>query len=142
MTKTATQQDSKTLQSKKPVAAKSPAKKSATTKSDDRPAPTDINKVTLLGRLAVEPDLRTFSSGASLARLLVTTRFQTDRPRTDVVPVTVWDPSKDVSKAPKGSIVSIKGSVQRRFWTDAEGRQTRVEIVAAEVEIVRKGSPE
>ena len=98
--------------------------------------PADRNVVSLIGQLATAPDVRTFSSGSIVARLLVTTRIETDRPRTDVVPVTVWSPSPAVAEASRGDIVQVGGTVQRRFWTETEGRRSRVEVVADDVEVL------
>ena len=122
-----------------------PSKKggaSATTASttnqpaDTQGRPVDRNHVSLVGRLAITPDVRVFASGTSHARLLVTTRIQTDRPRTDVVPVTVWNPDSGICEADRGEIVAVTGNVQRRFWTSEEGRRSRVEVVAHTVELL------
>ena len=93
------------------------------------------NVVELVGRLATAPDIRTFASGTSLARLLVTVRTHKDRPRTDVMPVTVWDPDGSVQGAERGDGVTIGGTVQRRFWTDYTGRRSRIEVVVSSVEV-------
>ena len=94
----------------------------------------DRNEVVLRGRLATAPEHRTFGSGASLARLLVTVRL-TAPSRTDVLPITVWEPHPDLVKTVRGVPVRVAGQVHRRFWTDAEGRHSRVEVVASSVEI-------
>ena len=112
---------------------KAPSKPSA----DEAPGrPDDTNQVSLVGRLATAPDVRSFASGASLARLLVTTRLKTDRPRTDVVPVTLWDPPEAVKQVERGELVEVVGSVQRRFWSDGEGRKSRIEVVASSVALL------
>ena len=100
----------------------------------------DRNVVSLSGHLATAPDVRSFASGAHLARLLVTVRTQTDRPRTDVIPVTVWSPDEHVSSAERGARVIIDATVQRRFWTDDGERRSRVEVVATSVEVVEEPS--
>ena len=96
--------------------------------------PADRNEVVLRGKLATAPEHRTFGSGASLARLLVTIRLAAPS-RTDVLPVTVWEPDDALVKATRGVPVEITGQVHRRFWTDAEGRHSRVEVVATTVEL-------
>ena len=92
------------------------------------------NEVFLAGKLAAAPEHRTFGSGASLARLLVTVRLSSPS-RTDVLPVTVWEPASSLVKAVRGAPVEIVGQVHRRFWTDSEGRHSRVEVVASAVEL-------
>jgi single-strand DNA-binding protein len=97
----------------------------------------DLNLVVLCGRLAVDPELKTFDSGTRLMRLLITVRSDEPRRRVDVVPVTVWDPPDElVEDLPaKGRRVWVCGSVQRRFWEAPEGRRARLEVVAEQVNV-------
>jgi single-strand DNA-binding protein len=97
----------------------------------------DLNLVVLCGRVAVEPELKTFESGTRLIRLLVTVRSDEPRRRVDVVPVTVWDPPDElVDELPeKGRRVWVCGSVQRRFWEAPDGRRSRLEVVAEQVNL-------
>jgi single-stranded DNA-binding protein len=97
----------------------------------------DLNLVVLCGRLAVEPELKTFASGSRLIRLLVTIRSDWPKRRVDVVPVTLWDPPDDlIDDLPvKGQRVWVCGSVQRRFWEAPDGRRSRLEIVAEQVNV-------
>ena len=96
--------------------------------------PGNHNEVVLRGTLATAPEHRTFGSGASLARLLVTIRL-TSPSRTDVLPVTVWEPDPELLRGVRGIPVEVSGQIHRRFWTDAEGRHSRVEVVANSVEL-------
>lgn len=93
------------------------------------------NLVVLKGTLATDPESRVYSSGVSMSRLLVTVRTEEPRPRTDVIPVTVWEPARSVREAVRGDQVDIVGQVHRRFWSDSEGRHSRVELVAVTVDI-------
>ena len=90
----------------------------------------DFNLVVLSGRLAAPPELRVFDSGTRLVRCLVTVSAEEPRHRIDVLPVTLWDPPDDVWLGEVGERVYVAGSVQRRFWSNLEGRRSRVEIVA------------
>jgi single-stranded DNA-binding protein len=90
----------------------------------------DLNLVVLVGALATAPELREFESGARLARLLVTVRAHEPRARTDVIPVTHWDPDRTVLELQRGDRVWISGTNQRRFWREGEGRHSRLEVVA------------
>ena len=94
----------------------------------------DLNLVVLCGRLAAPAEIRTFESGSRLARYLVTVRSEEPR-RVDVVPVTLWDPPDALIEAEPspGHAVWVAGSVQRRFWSGAEGRRSRLEVVADQV---------
>jgi single-stranded DNA-binding protein len=97
----------------------------------------DLNLVVLAGRIAAEPEIRTFDSGATLMRLLVTVRSQEPHHRLDVIPVVQWNPDPD--DMPDGSVrgrsVWVAGSVQRRFWSVEDGRHSRIEVVAHEIAI-------
>ena len=97
----------------------------------------DLNLVVLCGRLAVEPELKSFGSGARLLRLLVTIRSDWPRRRVDVVPVTLWDPPDElVDELPvKCQRIWVCGSAQRRFWEAPDGRRSRLEIVAEQVNV-------
>lgn len=97
----------------------------------------DLNLVVLCGRLATDAELRVFDSGAKLIRYLVTVRVDYPRKRTDVVPVTVWDPPEELIDEPgaKGERVWVCGAVQRRYWESPDGRRSRVEVVAEQVKI-------
>jgi single-stranded DNA-binding protein len=97
----------------------------------------DLNLVVLAGRIAAEPEIRTFESGATLMRLLVTVRSEEPRRRLDVIPVVQWDPDPDdMPDGPvRGRSVWVAGSVQRRFWSVDDGRHSRIEVIAHEVAI-------
>lgn len=97
----------------------------------------DLNLVVLGGRIATEPEIRTFPSGTTMIRYLVTVRSTEPRRRVDVVPVSLWDPSPDVleHRDVRGRSVWVAGSVQRRFWADAGDTRSRLEVIAHEVRI-------
>ncbi len=98
----------------------------------------DLNLVVLAGRIATEPEVRVFPSGATMIRYLVTVRSTEPRRRVDVVPVSLWDPPAEVLEARdvRGRSAWVAGSVQRRFWSDGGDTRSRVEVVAYEVRIV------
>jgi single-stranded DNA-binding protein len=67
----------------------------------------------------------------------VTVHSVEPRRRVDVVPVTWWDPPVEllVEKPIKGRRIWLCGSVQRRFWESADGRRSRLEVVAEQVHL-------
>lgn len=95
----------------------------------------DLNLIVLCGRLAVDGELRVFDSGTRLIRYLVTVKVDYPRKRIDVVPVTLWDPPTDLVDDPglKGERIWVCGSVQRRYWENPDGRRSRIEVVAEQV---------
>ncbi len=95
----------------------------------------DLNLTVLCGRLATDPEFREFDSGTRLIRYLITVRTDHPRRRVDVIPVVLWDPPPEILVEPgyKGERVWACGSAQRRYWESADGRRSRVEIVAEQV---------
>lgn len=95
----------------------------------------DLNLVVLCGRLATDAEVRVFDSGTRLIRYLVTVRTDHPRSRVDVIPVTLWDPPAELVDDPgeKGSRIWACGSVQKRFWESPDGRRSRLEVVAEQV---------
>ena len=91
----------------------------------------DINLVVLVGRLAAPPEIKTFDSGKTIARLLLTVRTNKPRRRVDVIPVAWHNPNPDDIPTQVGTKLWIAGSTQRRHWLDQ--RQSRVQIVASQV---------
>ncbi len=99
--------------------------------------PMDLNIVALCGRLAAEAERREFASGSRLLRLLIAVRHTSPHRRVDVLPVAYWDPPQALwdDALEVGMRVWASGSVQRRFWAADEGRRSRLELVAAAVQV-------
>ncbi len=100
----------------------------------------ELNLIVIAGRLSAEPELKQFESGTEMLRMLVTVRSEEPRRRIDVLLVVLWDPSLELKEQVaegnlRGRAVWVAGSVQRKFWAEGEGRTSRVEIVAHEVQI-------
>ena len=97
----------------------------------------DLNLIVLCGRLAVDGEVGVVVSGARLIRYLVVTKLDYPRRRVDVVPVTYWDPPDDLAAEPgaKGERIWVCGSVQRRYWESPDGRRSRIEVVAEQVNL-------
>ncbi len=95
----------------------------------------DLNLVVLAGRIAAEPEVRTFESGATLLRLLLTVRSASPRHRIDVVPIAQWNPDPElIPVGPlRGVSVWVAGSVQRRLWSAGGDRNSRIAVVAYEI---------
>ena len=94
----------------------------------------DMNVVVIGGRLAAEPEVRTFGDGATLVRYLIAARSDEPRRRIDVVPVVLWDADERATSLERGDTVWVTRSVQGRFWSDDQNRRSRIEVVAHHVE--------
>ncbi len=96
----------------------------------------DLNIVVLAGRAATVPEIRPLPDGRVYARCLVTVRSEHPRHRLDVVPVHWWDPDLSVIvRIRSGSNLWVAGNVQRRFWDGADGRRSRIEVVAHDIQV-------
>lgn len=97
------------------------------------------NEVQLVGRLPAEPEVRELPSGD----LLTTWRLVVDRPpsrrpmlegaRTptvDTVDCVAWTAAVRRSTAAwaPGDVISVEGSIQRRFWRGPGGLGSRYEV--------------
>lgn len=98
----------------------------------------DLNLAVIAGTLSAPPEIRTFGSGARLARYLVIVRSTEPRRRTDVLPVTEWEPAVDspALHLERGDRIWAVATVQRRFWSAAEGRRSKIEVIAHYVESI------
>ena len=103
----------------------------------------DLNMLVLNGRLAAAPDHRILESGSRMARLLVAVRSEEPHSRLDVLPVVWWEPDDEFVAAPPevGSRISVTGSVQRRYWESADGRRSKIEVVAIHVAVLNDDCP-
>lgn len=89
-----------------------------------------LNKVMIIGRLGNNPELKTFSTGNTVANFSVATseNWQKDgekQERTEWHRVVVWGKMADIcgKYLSKGSSVYIEGSLQTRSWEDKDGQK-------------------
>ncbi len=99
-----------------------------------------LNTVILMGRLTADPEVRTTSSGVSVARfsLAVERDFQANGAErvTDFIDIVAWRQRAEfVGKYfHKGQQVAVKGSIQTGSYTDKDGNKRRTwEVVADNV---------
>jgi len=88
-----------------------------------------MNKVTLMGRLTRDPELRSTASGTSVASftLAVDRRFanRDGERQADFINCVAWRQTAEfISKYfPKGRMIAVCGSIQTRTWDDQEGKK-------------------
>ena len=99
-----------------------------------------LNNVTLMGRLVADPELRTTTSGKSVAtfRIAVDRSYtkQGEEKKADFITIVVWKNTADfVSKYfSKGSMIALCGEIQTRPYEDKNGnKRTAFEVLAREV---------
>ncbi|HMX41588.1 MAG TPA: single-stranded DNA-binding protein [Saprospiraceae bacterium] len=98
-----------------------------------------INKVTLIGHLGADPEIRTLENGTSVGRFsLATNENYKDREgnwqtMTDWHNIVVWrdlaDRAKNMLK--KGSTVYVEGKISYRKYTDKDGVEKNLTDIVA-----------
>lgn len=95
----------------------------------------DYNVVVLSGQLSAPIELNKYPSGAQALRFLVTIRTEDPVRRIDVLPVVWWDPPTDIDlDTPLGTRTWVSAVIRRRFWAAEDGRRSRLELVASQVQ--------
>lgn len=102
-----------------------------------------MNKVTLIGRLTKDPELRYTSSNIAVASFTLAVdrgyTGQNGERQADFLNIVVWrKPAENVKKfLTKGSQVAIDGSIQTRSYDDQNGQKRYItEILANSVEFL------
>ena len=99
-----------------------------------------MNKATLIGRFAADPELRQTGSGVAVTSFTLAV----DRPytkgsdrQTDWLDIVAWrNTAEFVCKYfKKGDAIIVEGTIQTRSWEDKNGQKRKaIEIVAENVE--------
>ena len=96
-----------------------------------------LNRITVIGRLTRDPELRTTSNGVAVATFTVAVdrqyKTQNGEKETDFIPVVVWRGLAETCSKylSKGNMVAIDGRLQIRNYENDKGeRRTIAEIVA------------
>ena len=106
---------------------------------------TDLNSVTIIGRLAREPELRYTPTGKAVARFSVAVNrtYIKDNERKDSASFfncIAWGKKGEaiMQYVKKGHRISIRGRLQQRSWKDSDGQnRSIVEIVAEEFQFLQ-----
>ncbi len=113
-----------------------------------------INKVTLVGNVGADPEVRTIESGAKVARVRMATterifnrQANQTNEHTEWHTVILWRGLADVVDRfiRKGSQIYIEGNLRTRDWLDKDNvKHTTTEIVAYELKLLgrRNDSPQ
>ena len=99
-----------------------------------------LNCVTLMGRLVADPELRTTTTGKSVAtfRIAVDRSFvrQGEQRQADFITIVAWESTANFvcRNFQKGSMIAIQGRIQTRNYEDNTGaKRTAFEVLASEV---------
>jgi len=104
-----------------------------------------INKVTLIGRLGKDPELRHTASGTAVASFSIATSEKykdkdgEKQEKTEWHNIVFWQRSAEVAAEylHKGSLVYIEGRIQTRKWEDKDGNDRyTTEIVGQKLQML------
>lgn len=105
----------------------------------------DVNRVTLMGNITNDPDLRYTPSGAAVLSFGLATnrRFKKNEEWVDEPTyhnIVVWLSAEPLAqRIRKGTRVYIEGRIQTRSWDNQEGqKQYKTEIVADNVTLIAR----
>jgi single-strand DNA-binding protein len=103
----------------------------------------DLNKVMIIGRLGIDPELRYTSSGSPVATFRVAVGRQwrdgagESREETEWFTVVAWNKLAEICSQylTKGTRVYLEGRLQTRSWEDQQSGQTRykTEVIASDM---------
>ena len=91
----------------------------------------NLNKVTLIGRLGQDPEIRYTQSGSAVSNATIATNdYWTDKQgekqeRTEWHSIVLWGKLADLAQSylKKGSQVYVEGRLQTRDWEDQQGQK-------------------
>lgn len=107
-----------------------------------------VNKVTLVGRLGNDPEIRTLESGAMVAKFSVATsenyrdRAGEWQEQTEWHDVVVWRSLAERAQEylRKGSLIYVEGKLTHRKWQDKDGNNRRTtEVVGSYYRLMPTG---
>lgn len=106
----------------------------------------DLNKVMIIGRLGIDPEMRLTNSGSPVTtfRLAVGRQWRDGngegRDETEWFSVVAWNKLAEICNQylTKGSRVYVEGRLQTRSWEDQQSGQTRykTEVIATDMIIL------
>ncbi|KAI9747661.1 MAG: ssDNA-binding protein, mitochondrial [Candelina submexicana] len=122
-----------------------PAPRTLTRAFSTTPA-SKLARMTIVGRLAAEPEPVATSTAKDLTRYAVATSYgPADNRQTSYFRVTCFDegPKRDyLLGLPKGTLVYVEGDATIRNYDDAEGkRQSSLNVVQRTLEVLKRGEP-
>lgn len=105
-----------------------------------------VNRVTLIGRLGQDPDVRYMPNGKAVTNLRIATSEQwkdkqtgDKQERTEWHSVVMFDKLGEIAGQylKRGSQVYVEGKLQTRKWQDKEGKDRySTEIIASEMQML------
>lgn len=108
-----------------------------------------INKVTLIGRLTKEPDVKHLANDTCVASFTLavdrTFKNKDGEKEADFIPIVVWRKTAELCEKylSKGSLAAVVGRIQTRNYDAADGTKRYItEVVADEVQFLSSSQKE
>ncbi len=96
-----------------------------------------INQVILMGRLTRDPEMRTTTTGKSIASFSLAVDRQTQDDQADFFDITAWEKLGELANQylSKGRRCLVQGRLRQDSWDDKETgkKRTRIEVVATDI---------
>jgi single-strand DNA-binding protein len=110
----------------------------------------DLNRVTIIGRLTRDPELKYIQSGSAVANFSIannrnyTTNSGEKKEEVSYFDCIAWGKMGEIltEYCHKGSRIAVEGRLQQRRWDDKEGnKKSKIEIVSDNIQFLdSKGS--
>lgn len=104
-----------------------------------------MNRVTIIGRLTADPEMRTTPNGKTVTNFTVAVSRKGDKDKTDFFRCAAWGKTGEVcgQYLSKGKKVCVIGEVSARAYTDKQGEaKASLEVFVSEVEFLSPRSEE
>jgi len=96
-----------------------------------------INQVILMGRLTRDPEMRTTTTGKSIASLSLAVDRQTQDDQADFFDITAWEKLGELANQylSKGRRCLVQGRLRQDSWDDKETgkKRSKIEVVATDI---------
>lgn len=96
-----------------------------------------INQVIIMGRLTRDPEMRTTTTGKSIASFSLAVDRQTQDDQADFFDVTAWEKLGELANQylSKGRRCLVQGRLRQDTWDDKETgkKRSKIEIVATDI---------
>lgn len=109
-----------------------------------------VNKVILVGRLGVDPEVKTFENGVKLCRFSLATsetfkgKDGEKSEHTEWHQIVLWRNLAGIGEMilSKGDLIYVEGRIRQRSWTDSESKQQKYsfEIVGDELHLLSRNN--
>jgi len=104
----------------------------------------DLNRVTLIGRLTKDPDLRHTPSGTPVASFTIANNrtYSTGGEKKEQVSYfdcVAWSKMGEIitEYCKKGKLIAIEGRLQQRRWDDSDGnKKSKIEIIVENFQLL------